>query len=210
MQASAQTTVTAPSLTGPAPHTMSMPTMGVPVTRPDAGEATIGVAVQVPEPWASHLQQCRADFGDPLAGAIPTHVTLLPPTVVPRAQIEDISVHLARVAMGLPSFELALDGTGTFRPVSPVVFVQVVTGAEGCDRLQRLVRTGPLTRNLSFPYHPHVTVAHHLPDEALDRALTTLKTFHCSFTVRGFGLFEHGQDGVWRQRRRFPFGAGRA
>ena len=229
MQASVQTAVAAPSRSGsglsgsgltgsgvpePAlsdasPHTMSMPTMGVPISRPDADEVTIGVAVQIPEPWATQLQQWRADFGDPLAGASPAHITLLPPTVVPRSQIEDIAAHLARVAMGLPSFEMALDGTGTFRPLSPVVFVQVVAGAEGCDRLQRLVRTGPLTRNLSFPYHPHVTVAHHLSDDALDRALTTLKDFYCSFTVGGFGLFEHGHDGVWRQRRRFPFGGGR-
>ncbi|HET9657349.1 MAG TPA: 2'-5' RNA ligase family protein [Kineosporiaceae bacterium] len=210
MQTSAQTTVPAPGLPDPSPQTMSMPTMGVPVARPDADEVTIGVAVQVPEPWASQLQQCRADFGDSTAVAIPTHITLLPPTVVPRSQIEDIAVHLARVAAGLPSFELAIDGTGTFRPVSPVVFVQVVAGADGCDRLQKLVRTGPLQRSLSFPYHPHVTVAHHLPDDALDRALTSLKDFHCSFSVRGFGLYEHGQDGVWRQRRRFPFGGGQA
>jgi 2'-5' RNA ligase len=229
MQARAKTTVGAPSVSGPSlvepelaaasvsepvlpdtpSHTMGLPTMGVPISRPDADEVTIGVAVHVPEPWASQLQQLRADFGDPLADAIPAHVTLLPPTVVPRSQIEDIAAHLARVAMDLSSFEMVLDGTGTFRPVSPVVFVQVVTGAEGCDRLQRLVRTGPLTRSLSFPYHPHVTVAHHLPEEALDRALTTLKDFRCSFTVSGFGLFEHGHDGMWRQRRRFPFGGGR-
>lgn len=190
-------------------HTAGMPTMGLPIVPPSADEVTIGVAVQVPEPWASHLQQCRADFGDPLARAIPAHVTLLPPTAVPSADIEEISVHLARVAMGMASFPLRLEGTDTFRPVSPVVFVQVVTGAEGCDRLQRTIRTGPLQRNLSFPYHPHVTVAHHLGDGALDLALATLKDFSATFTVSGFGLFEHGSDGVWRQRRRFPFGAGR-
>jgi 2'-5' RNA ligase len=229
MQARAQTTVAAPGVSGPslvepdlagasAPepvlpgtsaHTMGLSTMGVPINRPDVDEVTIGVAIHVPEPWAVQLQQQRADFGDPLAGAIPAHITLLPPTVVARSQTEDIAVHLARVAMGLSSFEMVLDGTDTFRPVSPVVFVQVVTGVDGCDRLQRLVRTGPLTRSLSFPYHPHVTVAHHLPDEALDRALTTLKDFCCSFTVSGFGLFEHGHDGMWRQRQRFPFGDGR-
>lgn len=225
MQARVQTTAAAPSVSGPSlvepglagasvsepvlpdtsPPTMSLPTMGVPISRPDADEVTIGIAIHVPEPWASQLQQQRADLGDPLASAIPAHITLLPPTIVARSRIEDIAAHLAQVAMGLPSFEITLDGTGTFRPVSPVVFVQVVAGIEGCDRLQRLVRTGPLTRNLSFPYHPHVTVAHHLPDEALDRALTMLKDFRCEFVVSGFGLFEHGHDGVWRQRRRFPF-----
>lgn len=198
---------------GPAdsgPPTMSMPTMGVPTVRAEADELTIGVAIQVPDPWATYLQQCRDDFGDPLARAIPAHITLLPPTVVPRSKIEDIAVHLARVAMGLGGFDLRLGGTGTFRPVSPVVFVQVVEGEEGCDRVQRLIRTGPLQRNLSFPYHPHVTVAHHLADDALDVAQSTLRDFDATFVVDGFGLFEHGSDGVWRQRRRFPFGGGRS
>lgn len=189
--------------------TSGMPTMGLPILEPDAGEVTIGVAVQVPEPWAGHLQQSRADFGDPLAWAIPVHVTLLPPTVIARADLEEISVHLARVAMDLSGFPLRLEGTDTFRPVSPVVFVQVSEGFEGCDRLQRKIRTGPLQRQLSFPYHPHVTVAHHLDDAAMDHALAALKDFSATFTVGGFGLFEHGSDGVWRQRRRFPFGGGR-
>ncbi|MEJ2579986.1 MAG: 2'-5' RNA ligase family protein [Kineosporiaceae bacterium] len=189
--------------------TSGMPTMGLPIVPPEADEVTIGVAVQIPEPWGTELRQARAGFGDPLAEAIPTHITLLPPTVVPRDRLEEISVHLARVAMQLEGFPLRLAGTGTFRPVSPVVFVQVTTGDMGCDRLQQEVRTGPLERELSFPYHPHVTVAHHLDDEALDRASIELDGFSAAFTVRGFGLFEHGDDGVWRQRRRFPFGGGR-
>ena len=39
---------------------------------------TIGVAVAIPEPHASYLQQRREDFGDPMAHAIPPHITLLP------------------------------------------------------------------------------------------------------------------------------------
>ncbi len=40
--------------------------------------STIGVAIAVPEPWAGELQRYRASFGDPLAEAIPTHITLVP------------------------------------------------------------------------------------------------------------------------------------
>ena len=67
-------------------------------------------------------------------------------------------------------FDIELRGTGTFRPVSPVVFVQLARGIGGCERLEQRVRPGPLTRDLPFPYHPHVTVAHDVADEALDRA----------------------------------------
>ena len=41
-----------------------------------------GVAVTIPEPWSATLQRAREDFGDPMAAAIPPHVTLLPPTAV--------------------------------------------------------------------------------------------------------------------------------
>jgi 2'-5' RNA ligase len=185
-------------------------TIGLPISGGSTDQTvTIGVAVDVPAPWAGQLQRWRATFGDPLAGAIPAHVTLLPPTAVPGGDMVAILDHLYGVAARSTPFTLRLRGTGTFRPVSPVVFVQVEQGVDGCDALQQRVRTGPLERPLTFPYHPHVTVAHHLADEALDRAEETLRDFAASFAVDGFGFYEHGSDGVWRHRHRFAFaGAG--
>jgi 2'-5' RNA ligase len=187
--------------------TPSLPTMGVPITvGPADDELTIGVAVEIPAPWAQLLQGARERFGDPLARAIPAHLTLLPPTVVQRIALTGIVDHLEEVGRGTAGFELVLAGTDTFRPVSPVVFVRVQEGGAACDRLQQAVRTGPLERELSFPFHPHVTVAHHLDDDALDRAAKELADFAAAFDVRDFVLYEHGTDGVWRPRRRFGFG----
>jgi 2'-5' RNA ligase len=189
----------------------SLPTMGVPITvEPAAGELTIGVAVEVPRPWAQQLQDARERFGDPLARAIPAHLTLLPPTAVERPRLGDVVDHLEGVARSLAPFELVLAGTDTFRPVSPVVFVRVQEGGAACDHLQRAVRSGPLDRELTFPFHPHVTVAHHLDDDALDRAAKELADFASAFDVTGFVLYEHGTDGVWRPRRRFRFGSSQA
>jgi 2'-5' RNA ligase len=186
-----------------------LPTMSQPLVPMESGQMVIGVSIMIPEPWGAELQDWRSQFGDPLAGCIPPHVTLLPPTAVEREDLEDISTHLARVAMKLTPFELMLQGTGTFRPVSPVVFVKLGLGAGGCDRLQRLIRSGPLVRDLSFPYHPHVTVAHNVPEPNMDRAMKSLDTYRVNFTVTEFGLFEQGSEGVWRQQRRYPFGDGR-
>ncbi len=187
----------------------SLPTMGVPITvDPDDDTLTIGVAVEIPAPWAQQLEDARERFGDPLARAIPAHLTLVPPTAVPRPALGSIVEHLQAVASTLPPFELVLAGTDTFRPVSPVVFVRVQEGGAACDRLQHCVRTGPLRRELSFPFHPHVTVAHHLDDDALDRAGKELADFAATFVVDGFVLYEHGADGVWRPRRRFGFEPG--
>jgi 2'-5' RNA ligase len=182
--------------------------MGMPISLdPRADEITIGVAVEIPQPWAGRLEDWRETFGDPLARAIPAHVTLLPPTAVARVRLHDVVTHLESVAKGLTPFPLLLAGTDTFRPVSPVVFVRVADGGAECDLAQRAVRTGPLERELSFPFHPHVTVAHHLDDGALDRAMATLEGFTARFWVESFVLYEHGGDGVWRPRRHFEFGS---
>lgn len=171
---------------------------------------TIGVAVSVPQPWGRQIESWRDSFGDPMARAIPAHITLLPPTPVPAAHVDAVHDHLMRVASRFQPFELHLHGTDTFRPVSPVVFLRVATGASSCDALQQGVRTGPLAGELAFPYHPHVTVAHHLDDDALDRALLTLRDFSAAFVVRSFCLYQHDVDGVWRAKQLYEFDTARA
>jgi 2'-5' RNA ligase len=69
------------------------------------------------------------------------------------------------------------------------------------------VRTGPLTVDLHFPYHPHVTVAHNLHDEALDRAFAELADYEAAFPVTAFGLYEHREDGYWVEHQSFPLGS---
>ncbi|QGN56591.1 2'-5' RNA ligase family protein [Nostocoides sp. HKS02] len=169
---------------------------------------TIGVSIAIPSPHAEMLQAKRASFGDPLADCIPTHVTLLPPTEVDDAQLASAVTHLEQVAEQGHSFSMVLRGTGTFRPISPVVFVQVSGGLAECEVLERAVRRGPLARDLDFYYHPHVTVAHHVPEDSLDRAFQELADFECTFTVREFYLYEHGADQIWRQVRSFPLNGG--
>lgn len=166
---------------------------------------TIGVSIAIPEPFATELQALRASFGDPLADSIPTHVTLLPPTEVADDQLPAVREHLCAVAAQRQPFTMMLRGTGTFRPVSPVVFVQVAGGIAECERLEQAVRSGPLRRELAFYYHPHVTVAHHVGEDAMDRAFNELATYQCSFTVDEFQLFEHGDDSVWRPVCAFGF-----
>jgi 2'-5' RNA ligase len=169
-------------------------------------DRTIGVALAIPEPYGSELQALRESFGDRLAASIPTHITLLPPTPIPTADLDRVEEHLRKVAQGERSFEIHLRGTGTFHPVSPVVFVSVALGISDCERVEQAVRSGPLARELVFPYHPHVTVAHDLPTAVLERAFDELANYDVRFPVWGFSLFEHGKDGVWRPQRDFMFG----
>lgn len=184
-------------------------TMAIPVVcdGPAAdGTVTLGVAVAVPAPFAEVLQGWRADFGDPQAAQIPAHVTLLPPTPVRRDDLPAIRQHLQGAAERHDPFPMVLRGTGSFRPVSDVVFVQVAEGIAECEQIERRVRSGLLARDLAFYYHPHVTVAHDLPHEALDRASKTLADYEAAFEVTSFSGYLHEGDGVWRVDELYPLG----
>jgi 2'-5' RNA ligase len=178
----------------------------VPDDRAPEDVVTLGVAIAIPQPHSTVLQNWRRRVGDPAADVIWPHVTLLPPTVVPAGDVLAIEAHLAAAAAGGTPFAMHLAGTGTFRPTSPVVFVQVARGVSDCELLEKAIRGGPLGRDLEFPYHPHVTVAHEVPDAALDEAYEGLSGFVARFPVERFGLFARHSDGTWRPRAEFALG----
>ncbi|TAM89059.1 MAG: 2'-5' RNA ligase family protein [Jatrophihabitans sp.] len=173
----------------------------------EAASATLGVAIAVPQPHATVLRRWRRACGDPAADRIWPHVTLLPPTPVPLADWDRIEEHLATAARVVEPFSIHLSGTGTFRPTSPVVFVQVANGVAQCETLERAIRQGPLARELQFPYHPHVTVAQEVPDASLDLAYDGLAEFTARFAVTHFVLFSRTDDRRWEWRTEFLLGA---
>lgn len=164
---------------------------------------TIGVALAIPEPWGRQLQDYRVSVGDDSAVGIPSHITLVPPVETTTEELAAIRDHLAEVAAAAASFRVRLRGTGTFRPISPVVFVMVAEGISACEQLASQIRQGPLDIDLQFPYHPHVTVAHHLADESLDRAFSDLADFECVFDAEAFHLYEHDDGLGWRPTTEF-------
>ena len=103
-------------------------------------------------------------------------------------------------------FALSLQGTGTFRPVSPVVFVVVSGGVEKCAELEARVRAGDMAVDTRFPYHPHVTLAHDVSEAMLDRAAADLADFGARMHVGSMGLYER-LDGQWELVREFEFDA---
>lgn len=167
---------------------------------------TIGVAIAIPEPWASELQDYRTSVGDTTATQIPTHITLIPPAEVDEADLGAVASHLEAAAATVEPFDIHLRGTGTFRPVSPVVFVTLAEGISSCELLADAVRRGPLAVDLHYPYHPHVTIAHHLDDPTLDRAFDELAGFECRFAVDSFSLYVHDQQAGWRPTHEYGLG----
>jgi 2'-5' RNA ligase len=175
----------------------------VPRNKAVAEHTVLGIVVPIPEPWAQLLVDWRAKVGDQQANVVPPHVTLLPPTEVAVADRTAISAHLAEVARCHPPFEMHLSGTGTFSPVSEVVFVTVAKGIGNCELLATDVRRGPLDRTLAFPYHPHVTVAHDVPAEMLEFAYNGLADLSAAFPVESFTEFEQTPSGAWAVAREY-------
>ena len=168
------------------------------------GSAVLGIVVPVPEPWAQLLVDWRSKVGDPQAAVVPPHVTLLPPTEVPLSRRPAIVKHLTAVARSHPPFHMHLSGTGTFQPVSDVVFVTVARGIGNCELLADDVRRGPLERSLSYPYHPHVTVAHDVPPDMLELAYSGLSELSAEFRVDAITEYEQTDGGAWAVAREYP------
>ncbi len=168
---------------------------------------TFGVSIAVPPPYADPLRAARHRAGDDLADAVSPHVTLMPPTEVPEHGETEFEAHLEAVALAHRTFRVTLRGTGTFRPTSDVVFVALAEGIGRCEEIERDLRRGPVARSRDFPFHPHVTIAHGVAPDLLDRAFADQAGFTASFEVTGFDLHRHGGDQggdrSWRPVRHF-------
>jgi 2'-5' RNA ligase len=162
-------------------------------------KTTIGVAIDIPPPWGGELTAARLAAGDRVAQHVPAHITLLGPTEIDAADLPGIEEHLGAVARAHPAFTVRLRGTGTFRPITQVVFVAVAAGIGECERLREaVVAAAAIEVPARFPYHPHVTVAHDVEPDRLDAAFTDLAGYEAAFVAGGFTLFEHDAGGRWR------------
>ncbi|WP_084157005.1 2'-5' RNA ligase family protein [Haematomicrobium sanguinis] len=172
------------------------------------GAGSIGVIIEVPEPLRATIQRWRERYGkhDGVA-PVPPHITL-----ITGAQIHDWAQtisHIREVVASWGSFNVGLRGSATFRPVSPVVYLNITDGFAECESLHAALRTGPLGRELEFPYYPHVTIAHHVGDadhETLDAAQEKLADFDAEFKASTVGVYELNPDGGWNLREEIALG----
>lgn len=173
------------------------------VDREEPGH-TLGVAIEIPAPFGPELDAIREQFA-PGTIEMPAHVTILAPFDVDSDVLGAVMTHLEQVARETAPFRLVLQGSGSFRPVSPVVFVNVADGIAACERLEQRVRSGDMGVESRFPYHPHVTIAHDIDEAVLDRAFEELEGYRATMLIASMGLHEN-VDGSWRLVREFAFG----
>lgn len=177
--------------------------MYLPPCGPD--EERIGILIAIPEPWMTELSELRVKFGDNQGAVTPAHITILPPTTIKKSDRERVRAHLQAIASQQTPFRISLDGTGSFRPVSPVVFINVDKGHQELIDLEDEVRSGVLDTPARFPYHPHVTIAQQVSEPKLDAAEHTCANFEAQWLVKGFRLDHVSSDGSYQSQALFNF-----
>lgn len=165
----------------------------------------LGVVISLPARLSAEINAWRREFGGPDAAMIPPHITLVSGNAT--NEWEPAAAHVRAVAAASKPFTVRLRGTGSFRPLSPVVFLNVVSGADDCAKLHHELQSGPLAHDLEFSYHPHVTIAHDLPESVMDRAAEQLAGLDTEFRVEDIGLFDHDETGNWSLCEELRLGA---
>lgn len=168
---------------------------------------SLGVIIATPAPLAGELNRWRASYGGPAAVVVPPHITLV--SGMATANWALAADHVRAVAATTAPFTIGLRGSNTFRPLSPVIYLNVVQGAEQCVELHEKLQVGPLEHAPEFEFKPHLTVAHDLDDDAMDRAEREMVDFAATFEVTSIGLFDCSQGG-WTLREELALGGERS
>ena len=88
-------------------------------------------------------------------------------------------------------FEMHLRGTGTFRPVSPVVFVAIAAGIGDLRAARGRGARTPAGPAAPVPLPPARDGGPGRPHPVLDAVYEELAGFEARFTVSSFRLYEH-------------------
>ncbi|MCV9992992.1 2'-5' RNA ligase family protein [Paeniglutamicibacter sp. ZC-3] len=173
-------------------------------TGTDVAQATaLGVVIEIPAPHDAALRTWLRRYGGVAAAAVAPHITLVSGSTT---DWDSAVEHVHKVAAQAEPFEVSLRGTGTFRPITPVVFLNVENGADSCSELHDALVDGPMRHEVAYGYHPHLTIAHEVEEAVMDLAQEELKGESLSFTVQRIGLFALDATGAWSLREELGLG----
>lgn len=152
----------------------------------------------LPAPAAAEVDGLRSALGDPALGRIPAHLTLVPPVNVREDRMEDVLAVLRAAASSVPGpLEVELGPVTTFLPVNPVLYLAVGGDVDGVVALRDAVFADPLSRLLTWPFVPHVTVADEAPVDRIEAAVVALAPYRLSVRLDHVHLLEEGPGRVW-------------
>lgn len=161
----------------------------------------------LPADVAHQVDALRLACDDPALGQVPPHLTLVPPVNV---REEDVAgaLDIVRTAAAVTApLLLEIGPVGCFLPSSPVLLLHV--GGPDLDRLSLLrdrLRQGPLRRDVSWPFVPHVTLADGAAERRIAAAVEALAGYAATAGVDSVHLLEQGPGRVWTPMAEVPFG----
>lgn len=148
----------------------------------------LSVVVDVPASVDAAVRAWRGRHGP---GAMaPPHVTVfMAEHLDEQDPVAALRVPALRTACeGFSGTELELQGSGSFRPVSPVSFLKVGRGADWLHRVHDACAL-VLPSASPFAYHPHLTLAHGLSEAAHDDAEAAFRDYRHAFRVERLSIF---------------------
>ena len=166
----------------------------------------LGVALLVPSPLDAEVDGLRRALGDPSLGRIPAHLTLVPPVNVREDRMDDALAVLSDASAIVEPFVLELGPLATFAPVNPVLYLEVGGAVDAVHVLRDAVFTDPLSRSLTWPFVPHVTVADEAPADRIEAAVVALAPYRATVEIDRVHLLEEGAGRVWTPIAEEPLG----
>ncbi len=155
----------------------------------------LGVALMLPEPLTTEVQGLRRACGD--HGRMDPHLTLVPPVNVRETDIPE-ALHVLQAAASVTRpFTLTLGPPNTFMPDNPVLYLEVGGNLDALLAFRERVFVGPLSRELSWPFTPHVTICDSGEPARLDAAVLALSDYQVEVRFeRVHLLHEQPHDGT--------------
>lgn len=160
----------------------------------------LGVVLLLPQPLASEVTGLRRALGDGAMARIEPHITLVPPINVHDRDLASVLRHVRDTASAAAPLSLRLGPVTTFLPVNPVAYLPVGGAPDQFEALLSLraaVRSGPLGKEDTHEYVPHVTVADDLPADRIEAAVAAMASFEADLSVDRIHVMTQRADKVW-------------
>jgi 2'-5' RNA ligase len=154
----------------------------------------LGVALLVPAPLDREVDGMRRALDDGTLGRMPAHLTLVPPVNVREGRLGEALAVLRRAAAATRPFTVTLGPPATFLPDSPTIYLAVAGDGQN---LRDRVFVDPLSRPLTWPFVPHVTLADEADPDRIAAALRALAGFTVDVTFDRVHLLREGPGRVW-------------
>jgi 2'-5' RNA ligase/GNAT superfamily N-acetyltransferase len=141
------------------------------------------VALLLPTPVAHEVDGLRRALGDASRTRVAPHITLVPPVNV-RQEHLGAALAVVRAAAAAAPGELTatLGPPDSFLPANAVLYLPVAGDLPALEKLRERVWAPPLTRTLTWPFVPHVTLADEAPAERIAAAVAAMADYQVTAT----------------------------